>query len=154
MTKTKEEGECPICGKTLQRVAEHIRIIHKVKNNKERSILNHMSTGRILLGGGKCHLVLCGKTVLHLEKHIRAHTDLTQRRADHHVNSLKRTLGIKQLADLRTTNPHPPMVSKLFCLHIQYSDSEEEDLEQVEQEEEATAPGPKRTDETPAIVEV
>ena len=113
MTKLQEEGKCPICGKQLQCVAKHIRVIHGVKNTKERAILNKLSTGRILLGGGTCPLLVCGKSVLHIEKHLRAHTDVTQQLANKKINSLKRTLAVKQLADLRATNPRPPMVSQL-----------------------------------------
>ena len=111
MTKTKDEGECPLCGKHLKCVAKHIRVIHKIKNAKERAILNNLSTGRILLGRGHCPLVLCNKLVLHLEKHIRAHNDVTQQRADREVTSLKRSIAVQQLADLRASNPS--MVSQL-----------------------------------------
>ena len=79
MTKTKDIGTCPICLKRLQGVAKHLREFHRVHNPKEREILNNMASGRVRLGGGVCPLVPCNTFVLHLEKHLQAHDDATQR---------------------------------------------------------------------------
>ncbi len=112
-TKTKGQGECPICGKLLLSVSKHLRLIHNLKNSKERAILNNLAPGRILVGGGQCPVVLCNANVLHLEKHLRAPKDITLQRIERELKSLKRTTAINQLAALRASNPDPPMVSQL-----------------------------------------
>ncbi|XP_034538833.1 uncharacterized protein LOC117812245 [Notolabrus celidotus] len=113
MSKTKTEGDCPICGKLLQCVSKHLREIHLLKNGKERAILNLLATGRIHLGGGTCPIQLCNATVLHLEKHICGHKDVTQRHIKSSLKALKRHTAIQQLAALRASCPNPPMLSRL-----------------------------------------
>ncbi len=71
MTKTKGQGECPICPIS---VSKHLRLSHNLKNAKERAILNNLATGRIPVGGGQCPVVLCNANVLHLEKHSHSHS--------------------------------------------------------------------------------
>ncbi len=130
MTKTKGEGKCPLCGKLLKCVSKHLREIHHLQNKNERTILNNLATGRVLLGSGRCPLPLCNTQVLHLDKHLRGHKDITQRRLARELKSLKQRTAISQLAELRATNPNPPLVSKL--------DEEEE------ASEDETAAGPDR----------
>ncbi|XP_029963475.1 zinc finger and SCAN domain-containing protein 26-like isoform X2 [Salarias fasciatus] len=129
MTKTKEQRVCPICGKYLKAVAKHLRQIHRIPNPNERIILNNLATGRILLGGGRCSLPLCNSQVLHLEKHLRGHKDVTDRRVEREIKSLKKATAIRLLAELRASNPTPPLMSTL-------------DVEQEEEEAGGSAAGP------------
>ena len=104
MTKTKQTGECPICGKVLLFIAKHLREIHSLKNSQERAILNGLATGRTLVPPGPCPVPLPGCPVhtLNLEKHLHLmHSDLSKDTAIH------------KLAFLRATEPDPPMVSTL-----------------------------------------
>ncbi len=66
--------------------------------------------------------MLCNRYVLYLQKHLQSHMDITKERIRRELKSLKRQKGIIQLADLRASNPDPPMVSQL--------DSEQEDPEE------------------------
>ena len=113
MTKPKTIGECPICGKVLDFVAKHLREIHSLQNVRERSILNFLATGRTLIPGGPCPLPGCSPHLLCVEKHLRTHSELPKVNVDREIKALKRTAAINQLAALRATDPHPPMVSTL-----------------------------------------
>ncbi|KAE8277792.1 hypothetical protein D5F01_LYC24187 [Larimichthys crocea] len=89
MTKPKSNGICPICGKTLQLVAKHLRETHAVRNPTERSILNNLATGRTV------------------------HKDLTQAEIERRRAGIKRDTAIAALARLQASNPQPAMVSRL-----------------------------------------
>lgn len=125
MTRTKEVGECPLCNKLLRVVSKHLKQFHHVDNVKERGILNNMATGRVKLGGGVCPILQCNTYVLHLEKHIRAHSDVTQHRIKREVGRLKKETGLAQLAALRASDPAPPMVSRLDLQQEEEEDPEE-----------------------------
>ena len=111
MTKTKQTGECPICGKVLLFIAKHLREIHSLKNSQERAILNGLATGRTLVPAGPCPVPLpgCPPHSLHLEKHLQSmHVDLTKDRLDREILALKRATAISKLAALRPLSPiHP-----------------------------------------------
>ncbi|XP_058473383.1 ABC transporter F family member 4-like [Solea solea] len=51
--------------------------------------------------------------MLNPEKHLRAHRDITAGRIQAELLSLKRMTALKLLAELRASNPTPPMVSLL-----------------------------------------
>ncbi|KAE8278123.1 Low choriolytic enzyme [Larimichthys crocea] len=82
MTKPKDEGVCPVCGKSLNMVAKHIRQTHMVQNKAERAILNNMATGRTIIPPGPCPIPGCRRLVLHVAKHLKGHTDITVRRME------------------------------------------------------------------------
>ena len=113
MTKPKDIGECPLCGKIIHTVARHLREVHLLKNTQERLILNHLAIGRTLIPAGPCPLPGCSPHLLCVEKHLRTHTELPKVNVDWEIKALKRTTAINQLAALRATDPHPPMVSTL-----------------------------------------
>ena len=113
MTKPKTIGECPICGKVLHFVSKHLREIHFLQNIRERGILNFLAIGRTLIPAGPCPLPGCSPHLLCVEKHLRTHTELPKVNVDREIKALKRTAAINQLAALRATDPHPPMVSTL-----------------------------------------
>ncbi|XP_056466830.1 uncharacterized protein LOC130405684 [Gadus chalcogrammus] len=113
MTKPKTIGKCPICGKVLNFVAKHLREIHSLQNIRERSILNYLATGKTLVPAGPCPLPGCSPYLLYVVKHLRTHTEVPKANVDRKIKALKRTTAINQLAALRATDPHPPMVSTL-----------------------------------------
>ncbi|KAE8280985.1 hypothetical protein D5F01_LYC21559 [Larimichthys crocea] len=107
MTKTKQNGVCPICGKALQMVAKNIRETHMVRNPRERAILNSMATGQ------PCPIAGCTPHVLHVAKHLKAHTDITVQRIQAELAKAKKAAAIAALASLRASNPQPPMATHL-----------------------------------------
>ncbi|XP_058474053.1 cyclin-dependent kinase 11A [Solea solea] len=113
MTKPKVPLECPICGKVLVFVSRHLRVTHKILNEKERAILNNMATGRTVVPPGPCPMLMCLPYILHIEKHIRTHLDMGVAWQDGAIRALKRSTALRLLADLRASNPSPPMVSRL-----------------------------------------
>ena len=110
MTKTKENGTCPICGKVLSFIAKHLRLINGLKNKEERAILNNLATGRTLIPAGPCPVPLpgCDPHLLNVEKHLQL---MHRERVDRELKALKRATAVRKLAALRATAPHPPMVS-------------------------------------------
>ncbi|KAE8297669.1 hypothetical protein D5F01_LYC04307 [Larimichthys crocea] len=113
MTKTKDQGVCPVCGKSLYMVAKHIRQTHMVRNKVERAILNNMTTGRTVIPPGPCPIPGCTPHVLHVAKHLKGHTDITVQRTETEMAKLKKAAAIAALARLRATNPQPPMATSL-----------------------------------------
>ena len=114
MTKPKTTAECPICGKALWHVSKHLRVIHALKNVRERGILNRLATGRTVVPPGPRPFNGCSPYLLHVEKHLRAHSaSYTRARVDREIKALKRTAAFNRLAALRATAPDPPMVSVL-----------------------------------------
>ncbi|KAE8278139.1 hypothetical protein D5F01_LYC23779 [Larimichthys crocea] len=111
MTKPKSIGVCPICGKTLQLVAKHLREIHRVSNATERAILNNLATGRTVIPPGP--VPGCLPHILNLDKHLKGHKDLTQAGVERQRARAKRDVAIAALQRLRASNPQPPMVSRL-----------------------------------------
>ncbi|KAE8301070.1 hypothetical protein D5F01_LYC01223 [Larimichthys crocea] len=75
MTKPKNDGVCPICGKTLQLVVKHLRETHAVRNSIERSLLNNLATGRTIIP--PCPVPGCLPHILNVDKHLAVHKDLT-----------------------------------------------------------------------------
>ncbi|XP_049920234.1 adenylate cyclase, terminal-differentiation specific-like [Epinephelus moara] len=94
-------------------VAKHLREGHNLENHKERAILNHLATGRTPVPPGPCPLPLCAPYLLNLEKHLKGHKECTAARPKLEIRALKRSAAIALLAELRATNPDPPMVSAL-----------------------------------------
>ncbi|KAE8279992.1 hypothetical protein D5F01_LYC22127 [Larimichthys crocea] len=113
MTKTKEGGICPLCGRCFATLAKHIRTRHMVANPEERAILNNLATGRVTIPPGPCPMPGCRMLVLHVAKHLKSHKDISSRRKEEELGSLKRATAIAALARLRATNPQPPMATSL-----------------------------------------
>ena len=126
MTKPKAIGQCPICQKVLTFVAKHLREIHCLQNIRERGILNNLATGRTSIPAGPCPLPGCSPHVLSLEKHLQTHNELRKGNLDLEIKALKYSTAVNQLAALRATQPHPPMVSTL--------DQTEDQAQQVDPE--------------------
>uniref|UniRef100_A0AAV2LI07 C2H2-type domain-containing protein n=1 Tax=Knipowitschia caucasica TaxID=637954 RepID=A0AAV2LI07_KNICA len=113
MTKPKVSGQCPICLKVLQHTSKHIREVHRIKNARERSILNAISTGRVDIGKGTCPVPGCGLFWRRLSKHIEAHSDLLPGRREAYQQVAHRDAALKRLSELWATDPQPPMASVL-----------------------------------------
>ncbi|CAL1603246.1 unnamed protein product [Knipowitschia caucasica] len=113
MTKPKVSGQCPICLKVLQHVSKHIREFHGIKNARERTILNAICTGRVVIGKGTCPVPGCGLFRRRLAIHIERHSDLLPGRRAAYLQVARRDAALKQLSELRDTDPQPPMASSL-----------------------------------------
>uniref|UniRef100_A0AAV2LDJ7 C2H2-type domain-containing protein n=1 Tax=Knipowitschia caucasica TaxID=637954 RepID=A0AAV2LDJ7_KNICA len=113
MTKPKQSGQCPICRKVLQHVSKHIREFHGIKNARERTILNAICTGRVVIGKGTCPVPGCGLFRRRLAIHIERHSDLLPGRRAAYLQVARRDAALKQLSEQRDTDPQPPMASSL-----------------------------------------
>ncbi|KAG8004751.1 hypothetical protein GBF38_016627 [Nibea albiflora] len=126
MTKTRTNGECPICGKVLQMVAKHLRETHLIKNGKERAILNSMATGRTVIPPGPCPIQGCSPAIINVDKHLKAHKELTYEQIAEERRKAKRAAAIKALAALRASSPDPLMQTRLDLADPGEAASEEE----------------------------
>ncbi|TKS66055.1 hypothetical protein D9C73_000111 [Collichthys lucidus] len=113
MTRSKEGGICPVCGRCYAMLATHLRGFHKVANLAERAILNNWATGRVYIPPGPCPMPGCRRLILHVAKHLQGHRDISTRRKEEELAALKRAVSLAALAKLRASNPHPPMATSL-----------------------------------------
>nr|XP_054590356.1 uncharacterized protein LOC129154591 [Nothobranchius furzeri] len=113
MTKTKSARNCPMCRKRLLHVSKHIREFHIVANEKERDILNKYAADRIVVPPGPCPMPNCLSYIANVEKHMKAHRDLSGKAIAKKVRRLKQSVAVDLLRELRATDPTPPMVSTL-----------------------------------------
>ncbi|KAE8278151.1 hypothetical protein D5F01_LYC23791 [Larimichthys crocea] len=97
----------------LQLLAKHLREIHRVTNASERLILNNLATGRTVIPPGPCPVPGCLPHVVHVDKHLKGHKDLTQAGIERRRARAKRDAAMASLERLRASNPQPPMVSRL-----------------------------------------
>ena len=111
MTKPKKKGACPECNRRFVLVSKHLRVTHKMANREERRIVNSISTGKILLPPGRCPIRPCLGIKKHPVKHIKNHKSMGERIKNKIIRSLKLKEGKKQLANLRASNPQPPLTS-------------------------------------------
>ncbi|KAL7370309.1 hypothetical protein ABVT39_025324 [Epinephelus coioides] len=110
MTKTKASGECPICGGKLRALSKHLRLTHGLLNTKERSILDNLATGRVTVEPGPCPFPLCSPHILHLEKHIRRHQDVTRERVAKEIKALKPAAAIRQCGPDWSFHSYPALL--------------------------------------------
>uniref|UniRef100_A0AAV2LMA7 Uncharacterized protein n=1 Tax=Knipowitschia caucasica TaxID=637954 RepID=A0AAV2LMA7_KNICA len=113
MTKPKQSGQCPICLKVLMDISKHIREVHRIRNQTERSILNGISFGRIYMQQGLCPVPGCGVFRRRLSTHLEGHGELSPGRRESFKQVARRDAALKRLSELRATNPQPPMASVL-----------------------------------------
>ncbi|KAE8278138.1 hypothetical protein D5F01_LYC23778 [Larimichthys crocea] len=104
MTKTKDQGVCPVCGKSLSMVAKHIRQTHMVRNKVERAILDNMATSLTVIPPGPCPIPVCTPHVLHVAKHLKGHSDITVRRIETELAKVKKAAAIAATL----SHPWPP----------------------------------------------
>ncbi|KAE8278146.1 hypothetical protein D5F01_LYC23786 [Larimichthys crocea] len=97
----------------LQLLAKHLREIHRVTNARERTILNNLATGRTVIPPGPCPVPGCLPHVVHVDKHLKGHKDLTQAGIERQRARAKRDAAMAALERLRASNPQPAMVSRL-----------------------------------------
>ncbi|KAK7883909.1 hypothetical protein WMY93_027032 [Mugilogobius chulae] len=116
MTKPKRGHRCPICSKFLNNVSQHLRNIHRVKNSEERKILNDLASGFTAIPPGLCPEEGCSSKIGHVAKHLKRHKDISKSRMEELLETARRETAIKLLSNLRSTQPTPPMVSRLDAL--------------------------------------
>ncbi|KAK7881479.1 hypothetical protein WMY93_029888 [Mugilogobius chulae] len=113
MTKPKSGHRCPICSKFLNNVSQHLRNIHRVKQAEERKILNDLASGFTVIPPGLCPVEGCNSKINYVAKHLRRHKDIPKSKIEELLESARREAAVKLLSDLRSSNPSPPMVSRL-----------------------------------------
>lgn len=114
MTGTKTGGICPICRGAYRQLNVHLRDLHKVTNDQERRLLNAFATGIFHILDGPCPIRDCFRRGQNVQKHIqRAHPDLMREEKDTILTKARLRALFRALAELRASNPDPPMVSTL-----------------------------------------
>ncbi|KAA0702527.1 hypothetical protein E1301_Tti020932 [Triplophysa tibetana] len=129
---------CPICKLDYAQLSQHIRVSHGVKNMEERRLLLALQSGRVSVREERCPVQGCNKESARLDRHLKAHTELTVATRRRHVSEMKRLLCLKQLAALRASDLEVPMVSMLDLMEeeegeVALDQAEEEGAEEPEE---------------------
>ncbi|XP_051984259.1 uncharacterized protein LOC127644880 isoform X7 [Xyrauchen texanus] len=112
--KAKITGEsCPLCLRMYSHLSQHLRVMHNVKNKKERLLLLALESGRINVREGCCPMPGCGKDTTRLDRHLRTHRELSRVAQKEAMVLCKRKKILSELASLRASDPDVPMVSTL-----------------------------------------
>ncbi|KAL0163625.1 hypothetical protein M9458_039378, partial [Cirrhinus mrigala] len=104
---------CPLCFRSYHQLSQHLRVMHKVLNVKERQLLLALSSGRINVRKGTCPVAGCKKETSRLDRHLRTHTELSKTARRDALQACKRQKILGELASLRASDPEEPMVSTL-----------------------------------------
>lgn len=125
---------CPICGKDYSQLSQHLRVSHMVKNVAERKLLLALQSGRVSVRVGCCPVPGCSKESARLDRHLKAHTELTVATRRAMVEKRKKEQILRELAALRASNPEVPLISTLD-LQDENEDAPEHPLQEEEEEE-------------------
>ncbi|XP_065096456.1 uncharacterized protein [Paramisgurnus dabryanus] len=128
---------CPICGRSYAQLSQHLRVYHKVVNVKERKLLLALESGRVKYREGKCSVPGCDKVTTRLDRHIQTHSELSKRARKDAIKRCKKDVILKQLSELRASDPAVPMASRLDLVELE---DEPVPLDPEEEEEEAQCP--------------
>ncbi|KAK5872366.1 hypothetical protein PBY51_013078 [Eleginops maclovinus] len=112
---------CPMCGKDIIALSQHLRCKHRVHNKEEKAPLLLLANGRVDIRKEPCPVPGCLQHTCRLDRHIHTHTELSRKERAAVLRSLKRRVFIARSAKLRTTNLAIPMVSR-----VDLEDSQEE----------------------------
>lgn len=115
---------CPICYRMYARLGQHLTVMHNVKNKLEKKYLLALESGRVNVRQGRCPLPGCGKETTRLDRHIQAHTELSEADRKNTIIGCKQRKLLDLLGALRASNPEVPMVS---TLDLERGDPELED---------------------------
>lgn len=130
---------CPLCYRMYARLGQHLTVMHNVKNKLEKKYLLALESGRVNVRQGRCPVPGCGKETTRLDRHIQAHTELSEADRANTITACKQRKLLDLLSALRASNPEVPMVS---TLDLERGERELEDpttaavLEPEEEEEE------------------
>lgn len=114
MTRTKQGGICPVCKRSFRQLNIHLREYHKIKNDQERRLLNSFATGIFHIPDGPCPIRGCLRNDQNVQKHVqRSHSELLREEKETYLTKARLRALLRALAELRNTNPDPPMVSSL-----------------------------------------
>ncbi|KAK0148405.1 hypothetical protein N1851_011265 [Merluccius polli] len=108
---TPDNQECPICGKFMFHLRQHLTACHKIPNVEEKSLLLKWSSGRVR---GKLNCRVCDKVGLsRLDKHLADLHQLPPNEVAKQMLLSKQQLVVVKLGELRATRPTCSMVSRL-----------------------------------------
>lgn len=146
---------CPLCKRTFAALASHLKRYHSVNNLDERKILLNYSSGRVNVRDFPCNVTGCSYNKSRFDFHMRSsHFELSLEEKKEKFNAAKMERTISLLRNLRESNPHPALVSKL---DISSEPCSEEDLPSPPlpapglQETVDVSPAPEEAEVTPAV---
>ncbi|KAL7871317.1 hypothetical protein SRHO_G00063000 [Serrasalmus rhombeus] len=104
-------GRCALCGASELNLKSHLTETHKVKNRRELGLVLSLSRAHFK---GPLPCDLCDRGSLsHLDRHLASVHALRRTEITQHVKAAKETRLLGLLAELRSSQPRPPMVSEL-----------------------------------------
>ncbi|XP_048015146.1 uncharacterized protein LOC125247736 isoform X2 [Megalobrama amblycephala] len=119
-------SDCPLCLREYSQLSQHLRVTHGVMNREERKLLLAIPSGRVDVRNGNCPVPGCDMSTSRMDRHLKSHTELTAAARRQVMESLKHRKILRNLAELRASDPAVAMASSLD-LH------ESEDTEEQQQ---------------------
>ncbi|CAL8360243.1 unnamed protein product [Merluccius merluccius] len=98
----------------------HLVCKHDIQNAQERTWLVGLANGRVNCNKEPCPVPTCPHTAQNLNRHFQSHWEVSLQDREDLMAQLKRTVTIRMLAELRATNPMPPLRSTLDLEDPQY----------------------------------
>ncbi|KAL7852092.1 hypothetical protein SRHO_G00178770 [Serrasalmus rhombeus] len=104
-------GRCALCGASELNLKSHLTETHKVKNRRELGLVLSLSRAHFK---GPLRCDLCDREALsHLDRHLATVHSLRRAEITQHVKAAKEARLLGLLAELRSSQPRPPLVSEL-----------------------------------------
>ncbi|XP_023188419.1 uncharacterized protein LOC111608431 [Xiphophorus maculatus] len=118
MTRTKEKSFCPVCMHNSGKLLLHLQLRHNVTNRTERRLLLALACGRVSVKGMVCPVKRCNYSGNRVDRHLKeVHADLQDWKE--HLRRLQRSRTLQLMAELRRSEPQPPLATTLDLDHAQ-----------------------------------
>ncbi|KAF1371475.1 hypothetical protein PFLUV_G00277780, partial [Perca fluviatilis] len=136
---------CGVCHASFSNLKQHLTVSHTIPNKEEFKLLMKYGNGRTTK---RLDCSLCGKKdLVRLDKHLQeAHDMFSKEDREPILKQSKRAAIIKELAELRSSEPDKPMISALDMGITQENEDEmpsfEVQMSEDEEDLDAQEPGP------------
>lgn len=97
--------DCSLCCRGYHQLSQHLRIMHKVLNVKERKLLLTISSGRVNVRKGTYPVPGCKKNTSRLDRHLNSNTEQTKVARRDAMQACKRKKDNRRLGELEGLQP-------------------------------------------------
>ncbi|KAG7259145.1 hypothetical protein CRUP_013361 [Coryphaenoides rupestris] len=105
--------KCPLCHKNDSALAWHLLRAHDIHNVQERGLLVGLASDNVKCLKEPCPIPACRHVDKNLVQHLETHWEVSWSDRQELLAQLKRSVTIRMLAELRATNPKPPLTTNL-----------------------------------------
>nr|XP_055063049.1 uncharacterized protein LOC129446121 [Misgurnus anguillicaudatus] len=112
--------KCPLCGKLLANMSQHLLHKHGVANLRERQLWMAFARRKVTKPFHPCPL--CGRVLKHIRPHLaNTHAELSVKGLARATREFQMDVTVERLRDLEASNPEVPLVT-LGILSEQHDD--------------------------------